>query len=245
MSRVEVSRIAGFRRKLREGRPVAVINPDYASPALVEFLAQPRLGLDALMLDAEQGSPDFERIEEMARVARLAGLCVLVRIFSPEPWVIERMLLRGVDGLVVPRLDSAVQARAVVDWVRYVFPDRAKEQKLLVVQVESAAAHADLEALLAIPEIDVFFIGPGDLSRSMGEQGDYTSATVQDAIDDILRRAAGAGRIAGTMVKPGDAEQWLARGARFLYFHVNDWLHIGAQSFPLPQHHQLREVPRT
>jgi 2-keto-3-deoxy-L-rhamnonate aldolase RhmA len=233
-----MSRIAGFRRKLREGQPLAVINPDYANLALVEFLAQPQLGLDAIMLDAEQGTPDFERIEEMARVARLAGLCVLVRLFSPEPWVIERMLLRGIDGIVVPRLDSAVQARGVVDCVRYVFPDRAKEQKLLVVQVESAAAHADLSALLAIPEIDVFFIGPVDLSRSMGEQGDYSSPAVQSAIDDILCRAAEAGRVAGTMVKPEDAQRWLARGARFLYFHVNDWLQIGAQSFPLPQRKQ-------
>lgn len=232
-----MTRIQDFRQKLRDGRPLAVINADYANTALVEFLAQPELGIDALMLDAEQGTPDFERIEDMARVARLAGLCVLVRLFSPEPWVVERMLLRGIDGIIVPRLDSATQAQAVVDCVRYVFPEGAADRKLLVVQVESAVAHADLDALLAIPEIDVFFIGPVDLSRSMGHHGDYSAAPVQEAIDDILRRAAQAGRVAGTMVKPGDAQQWIARGARFLYFHVNDWLRIGARLFPLPRSH--------
>lgn len=230
-----MTRIQAFRQKLRDGRPVAVINADYANAALVEFIAQPALGVDALMLDAEQGTPDFERIEDMARVARLAGLCVLVRVFSPEPWVIERMLLRGVDGLIVPRLDSAAQAQAVVDCLGYVFPDEGQDRKLLIVQVESAAAHADLDALLRVDEIDVFFVGPVDLSRSMGHGGNYSVQPVQAAIDDILQRTGAAGKVAGTMVKPGDAQQWQARGARFLYFHVNDWLRIGAQSFPLPR----------
>lgn len=230
-----MTRIHEFRTKLRQGSPLSVINVDYANAALVEFLAQDELGVDALMLDAEQGAPDFERIEDLSRVARLSGLCVLVRLFSPEPWVIERMLLRGVDGIIVPRLDSARQAQAVVDCLRYVFPEGAGDRKLLIVQVESAAAHADLDAFMAIPEIDVFFIGPVDLSRSMGHGGDYSPAPVQGAIDDILARAATAGRVAGTMVKPGDAQQWVDRGARFLYFHVNDWLRIGARSFPLPR----------
>ncbi|MBU1442137.1 MAG: 2,4-dihydroxyhept-2-ene-1,7-dioic acid aldolase [Gammaproteobacteria bacterium] len=223
---------AAFKRKLQSGQPVSVINVDYANAALVEFLARPELRLDAVMLDAEQGSPDFESLENMARVARLAGLCVLVRIFSPEPWVIERMLLRGVDGIIVPRLDSAEQARAVVDGVRYCYPKDA-DDKVIVVQIESAAAHADLDAFLATEGIDAYFIGPVDLSRSMGHQGNYSVAPVQAAIDDILQRTRAAGRAAGTMVKPGDADQWVERGARFLYFHVNDWLQIGSRSFPL------------
>ncbi|MBU2407611.1 MAG: 2,4-dihydroxyhept-2-ene-1,7-dioic acid aldolase, partial [Gammaproteobacteria bacterium] len=64
-------------------------------------------------------------------------------------------------------------------------------------------------------------------------QGNYSVAPVQAAIDDILQRTRAAGRAAGTMVKPGDADQWVERGARFLYFHVNDWLQIGSRSFPL------------
>jgi 2-keto-3-deoxy-L-rhamnonate aldolase RhmA len=223
-----------FKQKLRAGQPVAVINADYASAALVEYLARPELGLDAVMLDAEQGSPDFEAVENMARAARLSGLCVLVRLFSPEPWVIERMLMRGIDGIIVPRLDSAAQARAVVDCVRYCHP-RDFDDKVVVVQVESAAAHADLDALLELSGIDAYFIGPVDLSRSMGHHGDYSAAPVQAAVDDILQRAHAAGRAVGTMVKPGDAGQWMDRGARFLYFHVNDWLQIGSRSFPLPR----------
>lgn len=223
-----------FKEALRADRPVAVINIDYANAGLAEFLARPELGVDALMLDAEQGSPDFERIEELARIARLSGLCVLVRLFSPEPWLIERMLLRGIDGIVVPRLDTAEQARSVIEVVRYCHPQDA-HHKLVVVQIESAAAHARLDDFLAVEGIDAHFIGPVDLSRSMGHQGDYSVAPVQAALDDILQRTRAGGRAVGTLVKPGDAEQWVRRGARFLYFHVNDWLRIGARAFPIPR----------
>lgn len=223
---------SSFKMKLRDGRRVAVINADYASGALVEFLGSPQLGLDAVMLDTEQGSLDMQNVEEMARAARLNGLCVLVRLFSPEPWVIERMMLRGVDGIVVPRLESGRQAQEVVECVRYCFP-RDFDTKVIVVQIETAAAHADLDAFLAVDGVDVFFIGPVDLSKSMGFAGDYSGSEVDGAIDDILKRAAAAGRVAGIFVTtPEDAAAWAARGVRFAYFHVNDWLRIGARSFP-------------
>jgi len=220
-----------FKQKMRDGKPVAVINADYPSGALVEFLGQPSLGLDAVMIDTEQGSPGIESVEEMARAARLTGLCSLARLFSPEPWVIERLMLRGIDGIIVPRLDSADQARQVVDTVRYCFPER--DDKVVIVQIESAAAHADLDRFLAVDGIDAYFIGPVDLSRSMGDKGDYQAPAVAAAIDDILARVNAAGKVAGTLVKPGDAQAWMQRGARLLYFHVNDWLRIGSRTFPL------------
>lgn len=223
-----------FKEKLRNGQAVAVINADYPSSGLVEFLGKPELGVDAVMLDAEQGNVDIETIEEMARAARLNQLCVLVRLFSPEPWVIERLMLRGIDGIIVPRLDSAEDAQKVVDAVRYSFPDEM-DSKVIVVQIESRQAHADLDAMLKVGDIDAYFIGPVDLARSMGEKGNYHAPAVVEAVDDILRRINAAGQVAGTLVKPGDAEQWQERGARFLYFHVNDWLRIGARDFPLNQ----------
>jgi 4-hydroxy-2-oxoheptanedioate aldolase len=223
-----------FKEKLRNGQSVAVINADYPSSGLVEFLGRPELGVDAVMLDAEQGNVDIETIEEMARAARLNRLCVLVRLFSPEPWVIERIMLRGIDGIVVPRLDNAEAAQKVVDAVRYSFPDEMAS-KVIVVQIESREAHEDLDAMLRVADIDAYFIGPVDLARSMGKKGDYHAPAVVEAVDDILRRINAAGHAAGTLVKPGDAEQWRERGARFLYFHVNDWLRIGARSFPFDQ----------
>ncbi len=220
-----------FKEKLLEG-PVTVVNPDYPSPALVEHLGRPDLRLDAVMIDLEQGSTDIERLEDMARAARLAGLCSLARVFSPESWVIERVMLRGLDGIVAPRLETPEQFRQLVRDVRYCFP-RDHDSKVVVAQVESRAAHERLDEILAVEGIDVFFIGPVDLSKSMGHAGDYSRPEVAAVIEDICRRANAARRKVGILVKPQDLQDWRRRGISFLYFHVNDWIGLGARDFPL------------
>jgi 2-keto-3-deoxy-L-rhamnonate aldolase RhmA len=220
-----------FKEKLRAG-PVTVVNPDYPSPALVERLGRPELRVDAVMIDLEQGSADIERLEDMARAARLAGLCSLARVFSPEGWVIERIMLRGVDGIVAPRLEEPEQFRQLVRDVRYCFP-RDHESKVVVAQIESRTACDRFDEILAVEGIDAFFVGPVDLSKSMGFGGEYSGPEVQAAIEDICRRARAAGRRTGILVKPGDAQDWRRRGVSLLYFHVNDWIALGARDFPL------------
>ena len=220
-----------FKEKLRTGH-VTLVNPDYPSPALVEHLGRPELRVDAVMVDLEQGSADIERLEDMARAARLAGLCSLARVFSPESWVRERVMLRGVDGIVAPRLDTPEQFAQLVRDVRYCFP-RDYESKVVVAQIESRAAHERLQEILAVEGVDVFFIGPVDLAKSMGHAGDYTHPEVAAAIEDICGRANAARRKVGILVKPGDMQDWRRRGIALLYFHVNDWIGLGAREFPL------------
>ncbi|MGH8800923.1 MAG: HpcH/HpaI aldolase family protein [Casimicrobiaceae bacterium] len=220
-----------FKRKLRSG-PVAVVNVDYPSPALVEFLGRPELRLDAVMVDLEQGSADIERLEDMARAARLTGLCSLVRVFSPEAWVVERLMLRGVDGIVVPRLETPNQFRDVVQNVRYCFPSTF-ESKVVVAQLESLSAYERLDEILQIDGIDVLFVGPVDLSKSIGHGGDYGRPEVTAVVDDICRRANSVDRKVGILVKPQGLQDWQRRGISFLYFHLNDWITIGARDFPL------------
>lgn len=220
-----------FKRTLG-ARPVKVVNCDYPSPALVEYLGRPQLGLDAVVFDLEQGSADTERLEDMARAARVGGLCSLARVFTPESWAIERMMLRGVDGIVAPRLETPEQFRRLVHDVRYCFP-ASHESKVVVAQVESRSAYERLDEILVVDGIDVFFIGPVDLSKSMGHAGDYSGAEVTAAIDDICHRARAVGRKTGILVKPEDRQDWRRRGISFLYFHVNDWLDLGAKTFPL------------
>jgi 4-hydroxy-2-oxoheptanedioate aldolase len=219
---------ARFKAKLASRQPVVVMNPDHPSASLVEFIA--RLGVDAVMIDTEQGSPDVESVEEMARAARAAGLCALVRIFSPEPWVIERYMFRGVHGIVVPRLDTAAAARRVVEDVRYCFPANADE-KVVVVQIETANAVAELDGFLAIEGIDCLFIGSVDLAKSLGHRGDFRKPEVMAVLEQTVERIARAGKPAGIMVKEDDVGHWRSKGATFLYNHLNDYALIGARHF--------------
>ena len=217
-----------FKAKLAARQPVVVMNPDHPSASLVEFIA--RLGADAVMIDTEQGSPGVESVEEMARAARAVGLCALVRIFSPEQWVIERYMFRGVHGIVVPRLGNVKEARRVVEDVRYCFPNDADE-KIVVVQIETADAVREIDAFLAVDGIDCLFVGPVDLAKSLGHRGDFRKPEVMKVLEHTVERIAKAGKAAGMMVKEGDVMHWQAKGASFLYNHLNDYALMGAQRF--------------
>ncbi len=220
--------VEAFKNKIQRGKSVLVINPDHPSPSLVQFMGG--LPIDAVWIDCEQGSADVETVENMARAARLAGLVSLVRVFSPEDWVIERFLFRGIDGLVVPRLDTAAHAQAVVDAVRYCFP-KTHQEKLVVVQIESKSAIQDLAGFLRVAGIDVYMIGPVDLAKSLGFEGDFRQPEVQQVIDETIGAIRAAGKTAGILVDRENVRRYVNQGVGFLYVHANDFLAKGATDF--------------
>lgn len=224
----EASPIARVRDKLARDEPLVVVNADHPSPSLVEVLA--RQPVDLIFIDCEQGSSDVESVENMARAARLHRMASVVRVFDPQDWVLERYLFRGVDGVVAPRVDRAEDARRVVDGVRYCFPDAA-EPKLVVVQIESRAAVDELDDFLAIDGIDAYFIGPVDLAKSMGHRGDFRAPAVQSVMDEVIERTRAAGRHAGILVDRDTASDYVRKGVRFLYTHLNDFIATGADDF--------------
>ncbi len=220
--------IHAFKDKLATGAAVLVVNPDHPSPSLVESLG--RLPIDAVWIDCEQGAADVETVENMARAARVAGLVSMVRIFAPEDWAIERYMFRGLDGLVVPRLDTAAQAQGVVGALRYCFP-KSHQDKLLVVQIESRRAIQDLAGFLDVEGIDVYMIGPVDLAKSLGFEGDYRRPEVQAAIDETIATIRAAGKTAGILVDRDNVARYRDQGVQFLYAHANAFLSHGAHDF--------------
>ncbi len=217
-----------LKQRLAAGRPVTVVNVDHVSPSLVEVLGS--LPVHAVFIDCEQGAPDFLAVEDMARAARLTGLTSLARIYQPEPWLVERTLFRKVDGIVVPRIDTPDQARRMIDAVRYCYPD-GYEDKVLVIQIESREALDNLDALLALDGIDAYFIGPVDLSKSLGHGGDYRCPPMQKVMDETIGRIRAGGRNAGVMVDRDTVQRYASLGVTFFYEHVNGFLRYGAEVF--------------
>ena len=220
--------VKSFKHKLERGEPVLVINPDHPSPSLVEFLG--RLPVDAVWIDCEQGSADIESVENMTRAARVNSLVSLVRIFSPEEWVIERYMGRGVDGIVVPRLETAAQAMDVVKAVRYCYPKNHQE-KIIVAQIETRSALETLDEFLRVDGIDVYFIGPVDLAKSLGFEGDFRMPQVQGAINAAIEKIRSADKVAGILVDRENTRGYVDKGVGFLYGHANDFLALGAEHF--------------
>lgn len=215
---------AEFKRRLAAGEKVLLVNPDHVAPSLVQKLGA--YGADAAFIDCEHGAPSFLDVEEMARAARLAGMISLVRPESHERALMTRYLHRGIDGLIVPLVHTAEQCRSIVETVRYACPyDHA--DKIIVVMIESIQGVDNLPAMLSVEEIDVFFIGPGDLSQSMGylptvHAGQERAQPVIEAVDRAMHTILSAGRAAGTLVNPGDIADFAGAGAQLLYLHVNE-----------------------
>jgi 2-keto-3-deoxy-L-rhamnonate aldolase RhmA len=131
---------------------------------------------------------------------------------------------------VVPRLESAAQAAGVVAAVRYCFPDSHRD-KIIVVQIETRQAFETLDEFLGVAGIDVLFLGPVDLAKSLGFAGDFRCPEMQRVLREAVARIDRSGGVPGILVDRNNAAAWVRAGARFLYEHTDSFLAAGAESF--------------
>lgn len=215
-----------FKEKLSRNEVVVVINPDHPSASLAEFVAG--IGFDGIFIDCEHGFASIETVHEMCRAARAAGVQSIVRPENDAPFLITRYLDAGAGGIMVPHIDTAEAAQRVVDTVHYARPKDARD-KVIIVMVESLTAIRNLPELLAVEGIDVYFIGPNDLSHSMDLPGQIHHPEVKEMVKEATARIRGAGKVAGTLVVTDTASEFVTAGCRFLYEHANNLLVAGAR----------------
>jgi 2-keto-3-deoxy-L-rhamnonate aldolase RhmA len=157
-----------IREKLAAGKVITMVNPDFQSPRLVEFLAT--FGFDVVFFDAERMSYDFERIEELTRAAHLAGIAAMARPWTNDPGLVTRYFDCGVDGIAIPHVEDAAGARKWVDVVRYARP-RDHADKIVILMTETPAAIAKIGEIAAVPGVDVINIGVHDVALAAGQAG--------------------------------------------------------------------------
>lgn len=221
-----------LKQRLADDASVLMVNPNHVSPTLCEKLV--RSGADSVFIDCEHGLAGFEDIHHMAKAARYGGGFGIVRPQNQERSTITRCLNAGADGVMVPLIHTAEIAREVVHTFRYACPDE-HEKKLLIGMVESVEAVGNLDDILAVEGIDVFFVGPGDLSQSMGYSpavaaGEKRAQPVLDLVDETLRRIRAAGKIAGTLVVRHDVAHLVSVGAQLLYYHADPFVNEGVSA---------------
>lgn len=216
---------------LRSGKILRGVFNTLPSPAIVEMCAY--AGFDFLVIDNEHGSADLQTTEHMLRAARGAGIPSIVRCLEQD---IARTLDLGAGGLQIPMVHSAVQARSLVQRVRYPLatgapgiagqrgsafstraagygafggPDhtaRSNSGIALVVMIETPQGVANASEIAAVPGVDAVFIGPNDLAHSMGHENRWNDAPVQHAIEHALRAVAAAGKCPGILALNVDEE---------------------------------------
>lgn len=215
-----------LRKRLADGDHLLMVNPNHVSSGLAGRL--PEVGADLIFIDCEHGTAGFDEAREMARAARSSGGGAILRPDSHQRSLITRYLNAGVDGVMVPLINTAEQARTLVRTVRYACPSDY-EKRLVVAMVETVEAIGNLDDILAVEGIDVFFVGPGDLSQSMGympavPRGQLRPRDVLDLVETTLTRIRAAGKVAGTLVIEADIAHWSRFGAQLLYCHVDPFL---------------------
>ena len=216
-------------------------------PVAIEVTAQ--AGLDFICIDWEHAQIARDAIENLVRAADVHGVPAIVRVPGHAPEAIATALDSGASGVLVPRVSTAAQAAAAVAASRYppegargVGPGRAagygyripeylaaaNSGVLLAVQVETAEGLANVEAIAATDGVDLVFVGPGDLSVSIGAVGPKGAPRLGKAIGTILAAASRHGKAAGIFcAKPEDAARWAAEGATF-FLLASDTMFLGA-----------------
>jgi 4-hydroxy-2-oxoheptanedioate aldolase len=217
-----------FKQKLSRDEVVVILNPDHPSSSLTEFVAG--LGFDGVFIDCEHGMATVERVQDMCRAARVAGVQSIVRPESDAPFLITRYLDAGAGGVMVPHVETAAAARKIVETVRYARP-KDHADKVVIVMIESLTAIANLPELLTVDSIDVFFIGPNDLSHSMGYPAQMHHPEVKAMVKKASAAIRAGGRIPGTLVVSETAAEFVAAGCRYLYEHTNSLIVAGALDF--------------
>lgn len=238
---------------LHEGRPAIGCSVMIPSPQIVEMLAH--AGFDWVLIDREHGTIGLETAELMIMAAEASGITPIVRPPSNASAEITAAMDRGAAGVQVPHVNTAEDARAALAAVKFgpghgrglaagTRPDRyglgtampdftaaSNAQSLVCVQLEHAEAIANADAILAVDDIDVFFIGPSDLSQSMGYPGNPKAEPVRSAIEGTLTKIRRAGRVPGLPASTETIDAARAAGALYIYTHLPRVLAGGASGF--------------
>ena len=214
-----------------------------------------KLGFDWVMIDCEHGSVSPERIETMAMAAELTGITPIARPWTNSAEAILRVMDRGAMGVQVPHVNTADDAKRAVEAVKYYplgerglaagsrpanygfglpmseYVVQANADTLVCVQLEEQEALRNIDEILKVEGVDVFFVGPSDLSQSMGYPGKSGEPVVKQAMDDAFAKIVAAGKAPGSAGNAQATNGYLGQGVQYLYTHLTTLLGSASADF--------------
>jgi len=213
-----------------------------ADPYIAEISAG--VGFDWLLVDAEHAPNDLRSIVAQLQVIAAWESHAVVRPPIGETWIIKQLLDAGAQSLLIPMVESADQARTLVDAVTYPphgvrgvgsglarasdfaaigdYLTTARDEICLLVQVENQKGMDALDDILAVEGIDGVFIGPSDLAADMGFIGQAGAAEVKAAVLDAMTRIVASGKAAGILMLDTDLQmQCRDIGATFIATEID------------------------
>lgn len=211
-------------------------------PAFIEILGH--AGFDFVVLDLEHGANTVSTLLDLIRAAEVTGLFPIVRVKEDTLSLISEVLDVGAGGIQVPQVSTKEDAERVLTMARFAplgmrgvcrfvraadyssmdrneYFSRANEA-IVVLQLEGSEAVANIEDILTVPGLDIVFIGPYDLSQSLGVKGQVANPRVVSAMKSVVHECMKKNVIVGTFVDTmEEAEKWIAAGLKYLCFSVD------------------------
>ena len=214
------------------------LNMNY--PAVVEIAGL--AGFDFVILDNEHGEIPLESVGDLIRAAKVADIPAIVRVYEGNPELIDKALDLGADGVQVPNIGSKADAERAVQAAKFApmcsrgcnrfvragkygsidknqFFGKANEETAVILQVEGQDGVAALSDILTVKGIDVLFVGPYDLSASLGIPGQVDHPKVIEQMEQIMKEAEKVGVAIGFFVDDvRKAVEWRNRGVQYVSF---------------------------
>jgi 2-dehydro-3-deoxyglucarate aldolase/4-hydroxy-2-oxoheptanedioate aldolase len=228
---------ADLRRRVLAGEPTIGLFVGLGSVTSAEIVA--RAGFDWALVDLEHGMGTEADLLGQLVAIQATPTAAVVRVVSAERMRVGRVLDLGADGLMIPRLETVADVAGTVSWMRYppagirgvaagtrgagystLSHPQIQEinQRILgVFQVESPVAVEAVETIAAIEGVDVLFVGPADLSHSMGIPGSFADPRFTAALDRVAAAARAHGKGSGILVRDAsEVAAFRARGYTFI-----------------------------
>ncbi len=242
-----------MKAKFAASKPAFGLSIMFPSPQMVEMAAG--LGFDWVLIDCEHGSISLESVEHLIMAAEAANLTPIVRPPSKSAKEIQQVMDLGAMGVQVPHVITAEDACGAVEAVKYhpqgartmaaglraqgyglsmgndEYIETANRETLVCVQIEDAEALENVDEILKVEGIDVFFIGPSDLSQSLGFPGNPKAPPVAKAIDEALKKIVAADHTAGMPASTGAVQGVISKGVRYIYTHIPKLLTSAAGTY--------------
>jgi 4-hydroxy-2-oxoheptanedioate aldolase len=231
-----------FKNMLKEGKTVFGPFMKSTDPAFIEVVGHS--GFDFVILDMEHGPAGIPELQNLIRGALLANIIPIVRTSDSSEISIAKPLDLGALGVQIPQVTSGVMAKACVQAARF-YPEGERgvcrfvraanyssmpreeyfskaNEILVIIQLEGKEAIQDIDNILKVEGIDILFIGPYDLSQSLGVPGQINNPVVIEAMNDIVKRAQAMGIVVGTFTDTlQSAKMWEKTGVQYISYSVD------------------------
>ncbi|MDD4756908.1 HpcH/HpaI aldolase family protein [Petrimonas sp.] len=236
--------IRSFKEKLRKGTVKGPFSKT-EDPGMVEAMGY--AGFDFIILDMEHGPNTVRSLQGLIRAAQIAGIFPIIRIKENSFGLAAEVLDIGAGGIQVPQVTTAEEARAVIRAARYApegergvcrfvraadysSADRFQyfkeaNEAVIILQLEGNEAIQNLDDILEMEGIDVLFIGPYDLSQSLGVAGKIDHPKVVKAMEHIVQKCNEKMVATGTFVDTiSNAHRWQQAGVKYIAYSVDTGL---------------------